>query len=238
MTLADSVAVVTGAGRGLGRHVALALARRGARVALAGRDGTDLAVVAGEIAAAGGRALAVPTDVSRWPEVAALHDAVRAGLGAADVLVNNAGVGWYRPFVDCSLEEIESTLDVNLKGTVYACRAFLPEMLERGRGQILCVASDLGRRIQPNMAVYAASKHGVTGFAGSLLREVKDRGVKVMTIGPGIIDTYFAGGREGTRGAAGALAPAFVADWIVRMLELPEHWVMDDASLHPMRQEF
>jgi NADP-dependent 3-hydroxy acid dehydrogenase YdfG len=238
LTLADSVVVVTGAGRGLGRHVALALAGRGARLALAGRDGTDLAAVAGEIAAAGGRALAVPTDVSQWPEVAALHDAVRARLGPADVLINNAGVGWYRPFVDCSREEVERTLDVNLKGTIYVTRAFLPDMLERGRGQVLCVASDLGRRILPNMAVYTASKHGVMGFAGALLREVKDRGVKVMTISPGMLDTYFADGREGTHEAAVALAPAFVAEWMVRMLEAPEEWVVDDLTLHPLGQEF
>jgi short-subunit dehydrogenase len=218
--------------------VALALARRGMKVGLCARSVADLDAVASEIAASGGVAQAAPADVGRWSEVERAVAAVVAALGPVDVLVNNAGLGWYKPFVEWTVEEIESTLDVNLKGTVWATRAVLPGMLERGRGQIVNVASDLGRRILPGMAVYAGAKHGVVGFAGSLLREVKGRGVKVMTLTPGVIDTYFGGGREGTRDESWAMTPEWVADFIVRLLEFPPHWLADEISLHPLGQDF
>jgi short-subunit dehydrogenase len=232
------VALVTGASRGLGRHVALALGRRGVKVGLCARTAGDLERLAAEIRAAGGAAQAAPADVARCSEVEGAAARVREALGPIDLLINNAGVGWYKPFVEWTQEEIERALDVNLKGTVWATRAVLPGMLERGRGQIVNIASDLGRRILPNMAVYAAAKHGVVGFAGSLLREVKGRGVKVMTLTPGIIDTWFGGGREGTREATWAMSPSWVADFVVSLLELPPHWLADEVSLHPLHQDF
>jgi NADP-dependent 3-hydroxy acid dehydrogenase YdfG len=164
--------------------------------------------------------------------------AVRERLGKIDILVNNAGVGWYKPFDAWSIAELDLAIDVNLKGTMYMTRAVLPEMQESGYGQIVNVASDLGRRVLPNMAPYVASKFGVVGFSGSLLREVKGRGVKIMTITPGIIDTYFGGGAEGTKDEAWSLRPQFVARTVVEMLRLPRHWVVDELSIHAMGQEF
>lgn len=238
MDLDRAIAVVTGASRGLGRHVARALAQAGMRVALAARDESSLYALAQEIQNAGGEALAVPTDVARWAQVEALATTVRDRLGPIDVLINDAGVGWYKPFAESAIGEIDATIDVNFRGTVYATYAVLPQMLERRRGHIVNVASDLGRRPQPNMAVYAASKHAVVGFAASLLREVRGHGVKVTTLLPGIMDTDFAGGREGTREETWSLRPQFVAQTIVELLRWPEHWVADELSLHPLHQDF
>ena len=236
--LAGQIALVTGASRGLGRHVALELARRGVRVAVSARTEAELERVASEIRDAGGDAIAVPIDVARWDSVERAVAAVRERLGKIGILINNAGVGWYKPLAEQTIEEIDLTIDVNLKGTVYLTKAVLPAMQHAGYGQIVNVASDLGRRVIPNMAPYVASKFGVVGFSGSMLREVKGQGVKVMTVTPGIIDTFFNGGTEGTKDVAWSLRPEFVAKAIVDMLELPRHWVVDELSVHAMGQEF
>jgi len=226
--LRGQVAVVTGASRGLGRHIAKQLAQKGVRVAACARSAATDA----------GAELCVEMDVARWESVERGVALVRERLGKIDILVNNAGVGWYKPFEEWSVAELDLTIDVNLKGTMYMTKAVLPEMQTSGYGQIVNVASDLGRRVIPNMAAYVASKFGVLGFAGSLLREVKGKGVKVMTITPGIIDTYFGGGSEGTKEEAWSLRPEFVAKTVVEMLELPKHWVVDELSIHAMGQEF
>ena len=225
--LRGQVAIVTGASRGLGRHIATELVRKGVRVAACAR--TPVADTGAE--------LSVEMDVARWDSVERGVAQIRERLGRIDILVNNAGVGWYKPFDEWSIEDIDLTIDVNLKGTMYLTKAVLPEMQAAGYGQIVNVASDLGRRVIPNMAPYVASKFGVVGFAGSLLREVKGRGVKVMTITPGIIDTFFNGGTEGTKEESWSLRPDFVAKTIVEMLELPKHWVVDELSIHAMGQD-
>jgi short-subunit dehydrogenase len=236
--LGGQIALVTGASRGLGRHIAIQLARRGVRVAVSARTEGELERVAAEIRDAGGDAIAVPIDVARWDSVERAVASVSERLGKIDILVNNAGVGWYKPLADQSIAEIDLTIDVNLKGTVYLTKAVLPAMQQSGYGQIVNVASDLGRRVIPNMAPYVASKFGVVGFSGSMLREVKGQGVKVMTVTPGIIDTFFNGGAEGTKDESWSLSPEFVANAIVDMLELPRYWVVDEVSVHAMGQEF
>ncbi|HEX2061938.1 MAG TPA: SDR family NAD(P)-dependent oxidoreductase [Thermoanaerobaculia bacterium] len=233
MDLRGKVAIVTGASRGLGRHIALELARRGVRVAVSARTEHELNLLAEEIRSGGGEAIAVPIDVTKWDTVELGVATVRAGLGEIEILVNNAGVGWYKSFEEHTIAEIDLTLDVNLRGTMYMTKAVLPHVR-----QIVNVASDLGRRVIPNMAPYVASKFGVVGFAGSLLREVKGKGVKVMTVTPGIIDTFFNGGAEGTKDETWSLRPRFVASAIVDMLELPPHWVVDEIAIHAMGQEF
>lgn len=238
MTLEKQVAIVTGASRGLGRQIALALAREGVRVAVTARSEPDLKVLAEEIEAGGGTAIPIVIDVSQSKSVDRGVAVARERLGKIDIVINNAGVGWYKPFVEWTLEELDLAIDVNLKGTIYMTRAVLPDMIASSYGQIVNVASDLGRRVIPGMAVYVASKFGVVGFAGSLLREVKGKGVKVMNITPGIIDTFFGGGKEGTREDSWSLAPEFVASTIVDMLKLPKEWVIDELSIHALGQDF
>jgi short-subunit dehydrogenase len=232
------VAIVTGASRGLGRHVGRRLAQEKLRVVLAGRSEHDLRSVAGEIAAMGGEAIAVTADVSRWPDVERIVDAAVARFGTVDIVINNAGVGWYKPFDEWTIEEIDLAIDVNLKGTIYMTKAVLPLMINNGGGQIVNIASDLGRRVLPNMAAYVASKYGVLGFAGSILREVRSKGVKITTLTPGIIDTFFGGGSEGTRDASWSLDPEFVAGIVADVLKLPKQWVIDELAVHAMGQDF
>jgi len=237
LPLHNQVAVITGAGRGVGRALALRLAGAGARVALCARTADDLAETAEAVRIAGGEALAVGADVGDKQQVAALVDAVRARWGAPDILVNNAGVGWFKPFLDHTLDELDQIIDTNLKGTMYCCAAVLPDMLARGAGQILTLGSDLARRPLAGMAPYVASKHGVLGFCASLAREVKNRGVKVMTLNTGIVDTQFGGGEVG-RDAGWALRPENVAATALTMLTSDTFVMMDEVTLHPLHQDF
>jgi short-subunit dehydrogenase len=238
MELAGRVALVTGASRGLGRHVAKKLAREGMRVVVAARNRDELDALVAEIVDAGGEALAVTVDLTRREEIDRAVSEAHDRFGPIDVLVNNAGVGWYKPFLEQSPEEIDLTIGVNVRGVIHMTHAVLPDMMTRGEGQIINIASDLARRYLPNMAVYVGSKHAVIGFGGSLLREVKARNVKVTTITPGIIDTFFGGGSEGTRDPSWALEPHRVADFIWAVLNLPDSWVADEIAIHPLHQEF
>jgi 3-oxoacyl-[acyl-carrier protein] reductase len=235
-SLTGQTAFVTGASRGLGGAIALRLAEAGMRIGLAARSAEALEALADEIRQSGGEALAVACDVTRYDSVENAMRRLREVFGPVDVLVNNAGLGWYRPFEEWSVEEIDLALDVNLKGTVYATKAALPDLLANG-GQVIVVASDLARKPLANMAVYAAAKHGVLGFAHSLLREVRGRGVRVMTLTPGIIDTYFGGGEPG-RDPAWSLRPELVADLVLHLLTLPPGVVLDEVAIHPLGQDF
>ncbi|HJZ85111.1 MAG TPA: SDR family NAD(P)-dependent oxidoreductase [Polyangia bacterium] len=178
------VAVVTGGGRGIGRAIAHALARAGARVAVAGRSQAPLDQVARETGA-----LALVCDVAQLAEVAQLHARVRAELGDADILVANSGITHSTPFTKETLEGWNQVLAVNLTGTFLAARAFLPAMLARGRGRIVCVASTAARVGFKYTAAYCASKHGVLGLVRSLALEVADRGVTVNAVCPGWTET-------------------------------------------------
>jgi NAD(P)-dependent dehydrogenase (short-subunit alcohol dehydrogenase family) len=187
-TLAGKVAVVTGAGQGLGRDIALRFAAEGATVALAARSEDKLAAVAREVAAAGGRALAVPTDVARDDDVEALRDRVVAEAGAIDILVNNSGIaGPTAPLWEQSRAAWDETFAVNVTGVFLMCRAFLPSMLERGGGSVIVIGSMTGKRALHGRTPYAASKTALVGLVRTLAWETGGSGVRVNLVSPGPI---------------------------------------------------
>jgi NAD(P)-dependent dehydrogenase (short-subunit alcohol dehydrogenase family) len=190
--LAGRVALVTGGGRGIGRAVALALAREGAEVGVTARTAAEIGAVAAELTALGRKALAVPCDVA---ERAQVEDAVRRvteTLGPVQVLVNSAGIAVAAKFLDIDDAAWERHLRVNLTGAFYASRAALPAMLARGWGRIINVASTAGRQGSPYVAAYAASKHGLLGLTRALAAEVATTGVTVNAICPGYAATELA----------------------------------------------
>ena len=189
MRLAGQVALVTGAGRGIGRAVAAAFAREGAFVVLAARSARDLGSLQREIEAAGGRALAVPTDVRQEPAVAALVSRALAVGGRIDCLVTAAGLATFGPVADAKTEDWDQLIAVNLRGVFLCCRAVLPDMLGRGSGRIINLSSQLAYLGGAGTAHYSASKGGVSSFTRALAREVARAGVLVNAIAPGPTDT-------------------------------------------------
>jgi short-subunit dehydrogenase len=137
-----------------------------------------------------------------------------------------------------SESELVAIIQVNLTAVIQICHAVLPRLLGQGRGHIVNIGSDLGRRPLANMAAYAAAKHGLAGFSHSLLREVKSAGIKVSLINPGIIDTDFGGGTEGSREGAWSLRPGDLARLIIQVIEQPGSTLVDELSVHPLGQDF
>jgi 3-oxoacyl-[acyl-carrier protein] reductase len=187
--LRDKVAIVTGGARGIGGAIATAFANEGADVVIADRLGEDVArPVLDAIEAAGRRALLVGTDVSDEASVRAMVDRAYA-FGEIDVLVNNAGTFGQYFFHELAIEEWDRVIGVNLRGVFLCTRMVLPRMLERGRGKVINVASQLGQIGGTEMVHYSASKAGVIGLTKALAREVSTKGIHVNAIAPGPILT-------------------------------------------------
>jgi short-subunit dehydrogenase len=189
--VADRHVLVTGASSGIGRLLALRFGRMGARVSLVARRIDELEKVADEVRKAGGEAAALACDVGDRDR--ALATAARAvdELGPIEVLVNNAGYGRHRRFLDWQLDDMERMMRVNYLGAVAFTKALLPAMVERGRGWLVFIASVAGRIAPADESAYAASKHAMVGLASSLSIEVEDAGVHVLTVLPGAIRTPF-----------------------------------------------
>jgi len=187
--LHDAVAIVTGASSGIGRAVALALAREGAHVALAARREGPLREVAREIEALGRTALPVPTDVSVREQVSRLVEATLDRWGRVDILIANAGIYVRRPIRDLRVEDLERSMAVNFYGGVYPVLDVLPHMLERGRGHIVLVTSMDAKKGIPPDAPYVAAKFALAGFGDVLRQELHGTGVGVTVVFPGRVDT-------------------------------------------------
>jgi meso-butanediol dehydrogenase/(S,S)-butanediol dehydrogenase/diacetyl reductase len=197
MSLQGKVALVTGGGRGIGRGIALQLARAGADVAVADLSETNAQAVAGEVRALGRRATAVRADVTDWADAQAMVAHTVAELGSLDIAVNNAGVISIAPVAELTEEAFDRVMAVNVKGVFLSCKAELPVMQERGWGRIVNVASVAGKNGYPGLAHYCASKFAVIGFTNSLAKEVALQGITVNAICPGIIGTDMWRGEQG-----------------------------------------
>src|SRR5262245_10348089 len=189
MNLAGRRAIVTGGGRGIGRAVALDLARAGADVAVSSRTPQEIEGVAEALRALGRRAAAIPADVSRPEDVRGLVAAAREAIGPIEILVNGAGVAPSALTWKTSDEAWRSALDTNLSGAFYCMRETLPGMIEAGFGRIVNVASIAGKTGYPYIAAYAASKHGLLGLTKCAALEVAAKGVTVNAVCPGYVDT-------------------------------------------------
>ncbi len=191
MRIRGKTAIVTGASSGLGRAVALLLARRGAAVALVARRRPLLEELAAAIEAGGGRALVVPADVAVREEVRAAFEAVVRAFGTPDILINAAGVGIWKPFADVTEAEHRAMMDVNYWGAFHWIRCVLPEMKKRGRGHIVNVSSGTGKIGLAVTSGYSASKFALTGLSESLHRELLRTKLRVSCVHPGNMRTGF-----------------------------------------------
>ena len=228
--LAGKAALVTGASRGIGAAVARGLAANGVSLALASRSGDDLGIEG---------AVAQPCDVRRAEDLDALVAEAVERFGRLDIVVANAGVGAYGPFVELDPEHLEEMVDVNVKGTLYAVRAALPHLLESGEADIVTIASDAGRRGLPLEAVYCASKFAQVGFTRALDHELREQGVRCTNVCPGGVATDFAMGRGRTADMpelGGMMDAEDVAEVVLFVLTRPRGHRILETAFRPMTE--
>jgi short-subunit dehydrogenase len=215
------------------------LLARGHRVVMTARHEGDLARLSQTLRQQHGeRVNFMVADLADPTAAQHLVGQVEQRFGALDALINNAGTGTYKPLTEWSAEEVTACMNVNLLAPMLLTQAVLPGMLARRRGYIVNVASDLARRPLANMSAYVASKFGLLGFSGSVLREAKSHGVKVTAVLPGIIDTAFNGAVQGSKEETWALRPEGLASQIAALFELPENVLIDELTIHPQHQDF
>jgi NADP-dependent 3-hydroxy acid dehydrogenase YdfG len=242
--LRDRVAIVTGASSGIGAAVARALAQEGSHVALAARRKDALFEVQsglGRLEGGGAKSLVVPTDVTDRRQVEALVSRTEEGLGPIDVLVNCAGVMYYTIMKNLHADDWERTVDVNCKGALNCVGAVLRGMLGRGRGHIVTISSDAGRKVFPGLAVYSASKFFVEALSQGLRLETTGTGLRVTTIQPGNVATDLLAMSEdrealelyGTPSGARLLDPDDVAASVVHALVRPDHVAVNEILVEP-----
>jgi short-subunit dehydrogenase len=232
-------ALITGASRGLGAALARDFATRGYDLVFCARNVAELEALAKEIKSNHSVSVEIrAVDLANIVQLQSFCDELNKNASGIDVLINNAGIGSYKPLTEWSRSEIVDCTTVNITAPMLLSQALLPSMIAAKRGMIVNVASDLSRRYLANMAPYVASKHALLGFSGSLLREVKQHGIKVCSVLPGIIDTAFNGATEGSKEETWALRPEVLAARIAELLELPEHVIVDEMVIHPLQQDF
>jgi NAD(P)-dependent dehydrogenase (short-subunit alcohol dehydrogenase family) len=230
MRLQGKVAVVTGAGKGIGRATALALAEEGASVVCAARTGGDVEATAAEIRSSHGheRALALTCDVTDPAQVEAMVDRTVETYGRIDVLVNNAGYARQMTFDELTLEEFRTHFEVNTVGTFLCCKAVVPIMRRQRGGKIINVVSGAGRRGSRRRTAYVTAKFGVMGFSQCLQLETAEDGISVVPILPGPVDTEMRARNNPGEDRARLMQPRDIAEAIVfaatraRLVILPD----------------
>ena len=229
ISLEGKAALVTGASRGIGAAVARSLAAHGLRLGLASRSGADLGL----------DAVAQPCDVRDPDQLEAAAAATVERYGRLDILVANAGVGAYGPFLDLSREHVDEMIDVNLNGTIWAVRAALPHLLRSDAADIVVLASEAGRRGLPYESVYCASKFGQVGLGRALDHELREHGIRCTNVCPGGVATDFAlePGRGRTVDALpGMMSAEDVAEVVLFALTRPRGHRILETALRPLTE--
>lgn len=232
--LANKVCVVTGASEGIGRATAHALGAAGGAVAICARNKDGVAATVASLTSAGINAFGQTCDVTSDADVAAFAEFVNESLGPVDVLVNNAGIGILAPLVDLTMEQIDATMAVNVRGVFLVTKAFLPDMIERRDCDIINIASSAGKNAFVGGTAYSASKHAVIGMSKSLMLEVRQYGIRVVAISPGSVDTAFfdkAGWDRDNRDRF--LTADDVARSVVDCLKMPRGAMISELDIRP-----
>lgn len=226
----DKVVIVTGGGRGIGKAIALKFAGEQSRLVIAARTKNEVEKVADEVRRGGAEVLAVPTDVTMEDQVNRLIKAAHSAFGRIDVLVNNAGFGIFSKVAEMKTDDFQSMFDVNVRGVFFCIRAVLPYMMRQKDGVIVNIASLAGRNALIGGAGYCATKWALIGFARSLMLEVREHNIRVITICPGSVDTSF--GRDESRKKT-ILQAQDVAETVLAAVRMPARAMVSEIDIRP-----
>jgi len=231
-SLKDKIALITGAGKGIGKAIAIALAKEGVHVALLARTEADVKSVAEEAKALGVKAAYATADVSNRQEVEAVVSKLQTELGNIDILINNAGTGTFGKFLELEPEAWENQVKVNLFGVYYVTRAVLPQMIERQTGDIVNISSTAGKTGAAITSAYSASKFGVFGLSESLMQEVRKHNIRVTALAPSTVVTDLAYSADLIKGdPERVMHPEDFAEFIIGHLKLNRRVFVKEASL-------
>ena len=231
-SLQGKIALVTGAGKGIGKAIAVALAHEGVHVGLIARTEKDLITVAEELKALGVKTSVAIADVSNRAEVEAAALKVMQELGPIDILINNAGTGKFAKFLELEPEEWEHQVKVNVFGVYYTTRAILPQMIERKTGDIINISSTAGKTGSAMTSAYSASKFAVFGLTESLMQEVRKHNIRVTALAPSTVVTELATGANLITGdPERVMHPEDFAELIIAQLKLNRRVFVKESSI-------
>ncbi|EVC16408.1 short-chain dehydrogenase/reductase family oxidoreductase [Staphylococcus aureus LAMC0024] len=228
--LTDKVAVVTGAGSGIGEAIATLLHEEGAKVVLAGRNKEKLQNVANQLSQDSVKV--VPTDVTNKEEVDELIKIAQQTFGGLDIVINSAGQMLSSKITDYQVDEWDSMIDVNIKGTLYTAQAALPTMLEQSSGHLINIASISGFEVTKSSTIYSATKAAVHTITQGLEKELEKTGVKVTSISPGMVDTAITAAYNPTDRKK--LEPQDIAEAVLYALTQPKHVNVNEITVRPV----
>jgi len=235
MPLTQQTALITGASSGIGKATALAFAQAGIKTVLIGRAIAKLEAVAREIEQMGAEAAIYPLDLAAIARVPEQLSTIVADVGAVDVLVNNAGMGYTGELIDTPLSDWQAVINLNLTSVFQCIQAVLPGMRSRGQGTIINVISIAGRQAFPGWGAYCASKFGLMGLSKALAAEERAHGIRVTALCPGAVDTplWDSDTVQMEFDRAAMLSPESVAQTILHTLQLPQQAVVEELVLMP-----
>ncbi|EOB7330637.1 SDR family oxidoreductase [Staphylococcus aureus] len=228
--LTDKVAVVTGAGSGIGEAIATLLHEEGAKVILAGRNKDKLQNVANQLAQDSVKV--VPTDVTKKEEVDELIKIAQQTFGGLDIVINSAGQMLSSKITDYQVDEWDSMIDANIKGTLYTAQAALPTMLEQSSGHLINIASISGFEVTKSSTIYSATKAAVHTITQGLEKELAKTGVKVTSISPGMVGTAITAAYNPTDRKK--LEPQDIAEAVLYALTQPKHVNVNEITVRPV----
>ena len=237
MTLKGKTIIITGASKGIGRALALGLAKQGANLSLVARSQTELAAVQTEARALGGQCLINVGSVANESDVNAAVANTIAAYGTVDFMINNAGYGIFGSTESYTAEAWSDVYDTNVKGTFMFSKAVLPTMKSAGEGHIINVASDVAKRVFDGGSLYCSSKFAQDAFSAALRKEVRKDGIKVSVVYSGLVDTNFHPDPH-SESKQTWLTDVDMADSILFIMGQPKHVVIDELMIHPLSQDY